>query len=630
VFVLPFDGIVAKCVVKELSGLLEGGRIEKIFQPEPDEININIRSKNSNYRLLLSANPTYPRIHITGASKENPSSPPVFCMLLRKHLAGGRIIGFDFNNYERIIGIRIESANELGDISVKKLIIEIMGKHSNIILVNPENRIIDAIKHVDSDVSSVREVMPARPYTPPPAQDKKTPEEIDTEVLISGMENSSARLEKYLLENIKGFSPLLCREICCNADVEYLRAANSLTGPEKIRLKAAVENIFKKIIHNEFRPTIAYEDESHKRPLDFHCLKLSQFVFTVSLDSISEVLDRFYKSKDEAERLRQKQADLLKVLNNSIERCRKKLSIQEETLREVADREKLRLYGELITANIYNIPKGAKTARVQNYYSENNEWVDIPLDENLLPQQNAQMYYKRYAKAKNTYIHTKQQIEETRQELDYLESVLQSLDNCVRPEEIDEVRYELFEQGYMAGKMKSRYNGSGKKSRAGSKKNSVEKPSEPLRFKSSDGYDIFVGKNNRQNDWLTLRQASSNDIWLHTKNIHGSHVIIKKRQSDIPETTLKEAAILAAYFSKARYSANVPVDYTTVKNVSKPSGAKPGMVIYVNYKTITVTPDAETVKNWIGVCKHVFRKGCKQPGPFFPHSQDVRRRRKTA
>ncbi|NTV91377.1 MAG: fibronectin/fibrinogen-binding protein [Clostridiales bacterium] len=603
---MPFDGIVAKCVVTELTELLAGGRVEKIFQPEADEININIRSKNNNYRLILSANANYPRIHITGVTKDNPAVPPVFCMLLRKHLTGGRIISFEFNGYERIIGMLVESANELGDVSVKKLIIEIMGRHSNIILVNAENKIIDSIKHIDADISSVREIMPARPYLLPPGQDKMIPEDINIPDFIRSMQTSQTPVDKYLLEKIKGFSPLLCREICYRAGVETRKSPDEMASREIVDLEKALGGIIASITNVSFKPSIVYEDEAMLRPLDYHCLSMTQFACSRQFNSISEVLDNFYNSKDAAERLKQKQADLLKVITNSIDRCRKKLFIQEDALREVADREKLRLYGELVTANIYCIQKGLKTVTLHNYYSEDNETVEVPLDENLLPQDNAQRYFKRYTKAKSTFAHTSRQLEETRTELDYLESVLQTLENCTKPLEMDEVRQELAEQGYTSGKAGSgsRSNPSGtrkpgkpgKGGKTSSKKQSRVKPSEPLRFKSSDGYDIFVGKNNRQNDQLTLKQASSNDIWLHTKDIHGSHVIIRKQQFEIPDSTLREAAVLAAWHSKARMSSNIQVDYTAVRHVSKPSGAKPGMVVYVNHRTLTVNPDAELVK----------------------------------
>lgn len=578
-FRLPFDGIVAKSTVDELSEKLVGGRVEKVFQPEADEIVLLVRAWNKNCKLVLSASPNYPRIHLTEAVKENPSAPPVFCMLLRKHLSGGKILSFEFNDYERIIGVVIEAANELGDISQKRLIIEIMGRYSNIILVNSENKILDSIKHVDSDISSVREVMPARPYILPPAQDKLSPGVLDIVLLLEGLKSSEQAVDKYLLERIKGFSPLLCREVCFRAGIENRTPASSLSEEVCQSLQAALASMLEEIRDGRYEPCVIFEDEAHQKPLDFHCLDIRQYRYSSKPGSISEVLDAFYSSRDNAERMRQKKSDLYKVLNNSIDRCSKKLAIQEETLRDVADRDKLKLCGELITANIYRIPHNTGSVSLQNYYSENgDEYIEVPLDPNLSPQENAQRYFKKYSKAKSTFAYTTRQLEDSRQELDYLESVLQLLDNCTALREMDEVRQELAEQGYMQLHRK-----------VASKKRLAL--SEPLHFVSSDGFDIYVGKNNKQNDQLTLKLAQSNDIWLHTKNIPGSHVIIRRSGREIPNRTIEEAAILAAWHSKARMSANVQVDYTAVKNVNKPSGAKPGKVIYVNYITAVVTPE---------------------------------------
>lgn len=584
---MPFDGIVAKSIVDELSEKLSSGRIEKVFQPEADEIVLLVRAWNKNHKLVLSASANYPRIHITDAAKENPAAPPVFCMLLRKHLAGGKILSFEFNDYERIIGIVVESANELGDISEKKLVIEIMGRHSNIILLNSENKILDSIKHVDADISSVREVMPARPYILPPAQDKTSPARLDPASLLEKLDTTTQTVEKFLLENIKGFSPLLCREICHQAGIEGRTGAASLNAAGREALKNKLGMILESIKTGTYSPSVIFEDEQHTKPLDFHCLEIHQYEHVVKLDSISSVLDAFYSSRDNAERLRQKKSDLYKVLNNSIERCSKKLAIQQETLRDVADREKLKLYGELITANIYAIPKNSKSVSLLNYYSETGEYIDVPLDPTLLPQENAQRFFKKYSKAKSTYTYTTKQLEDSQKELQYLESVLQLLENCTALREMDEVRQELAEQGYMT--LRKKNSGKNKPSK---------KPaamSEALRFKSTDGFDIFVGKNNMQNDYLTLKMAQSNDIWMHTKEIPGSHVIIRRNGRDIPDRTLEEAAVLAAWHSKARMSGNVSVDYTAVKNVNKPSGAKPGMVIYVNYKTAVVVPEKSLV-----------------------------------
>ena len=580
---MPFDGIVAKSITEELNDTLLGGRVEKIFQPEADEIILNIRSKGQNRKLILSASPNYPRIHITEGSKENPSAPPVFCMLLRKHLSGGKITGIDFFDFERIISIHVESLNELGDLTEKKLIIEIMGRHSNIILINEQDKILDSIKHVDNEVSSVREVMPARPYVLPPAQDKISPLTLDIDKMLENGRGEAVPVEKFFLNKIKGFSPLLCREICSRADIEGKTPVSGLTAEMLYRIKVEITKLIESIAGSDFKPCVVFEDNKMESPLDFHCVEITQYSNVRYLTSISEVLDTFYARKDKAERLKQKKSGILKVLNNSVERCNKKIALHQDKLRDVSDRENLKLYGELITANIYCIPKGSKKISLMNYYSENEEFVEISLDENLTPQENAQRLYKQYAKAKTAFSYTSEQMSETLKELNYLESVLHLLDNCVTLQEIDEIRQELIEQGYMTDRKRSH----GRKQ---------DKASAPLHYKSSDGFDIFVGKNNKQNDLLTMKLSSSNDTWLHTKDIPGSHVLIRKQQNSIPDSTLLEAAMLAAYHSKARMSSGVAVDYTTVKNVRKSPGAKPGMVIYENYKTIIVTPD-ESIAN---------------------------------
>ena len=493
-----------------------------------------------------------------------------------------KILGFEFHDYERIISMIVESTNELGDVSEKRLIIEIMGRHSNIILVNAENKIIDSIKHVDNEISSVREVMPARQYMLPPSQDKIVPELLDSRSFIINADDIIP-IDKFLLGGIKGFSPLICKEICYRAGVSFDTKVSLLSKEQREQIIAALDGIIKSIGNAIFTPCIIYDPNDLKKPLDFHCIDIKQYSSIKKMDSMSDVLNEFYSQRDNIERMKQKKADLNKVVNNSLERCRKKFAIQQETLRNVADRETIKLYGELITANIYCIPKNVNTISLLNYYSEDEKYVDIPLDGNKLPQENAQRYFKKYAKAKSTFEYTTKQIEETKKELDYLESVLHLLENCVSLQEIDEVRQELSDEGYMSLKRKP-----------GAKKKL--KLSEPLHYMSTDGLDIWVGKNNRQNDQLTLKMASTNDMWLHTKIIPGSHVIIKKQQPSISEKALNEAAMIAAYHSKAKNSSGVQVDYTLVKNVSKPSGAKPGMVIYVNYKTIVVTPDEDTIQ----------------------------------
>lgn len=596
---MPFDGIVTKCITEELKDLLQDGRIEKIFQPEADEILMNLRAKGLNHRLLLSANANYPRLHLTSTSKDNPAIAPVFCMLLRKHLSGGRIVDIEFHDFERIVTLHIESTNEMGDTSIKRLIIEIMGRHSNIILVNSENKIIDAIKHVDIDISRVREVMPAREYILPPVQNKIDPLALDSHSFIlsaiKAPDNAAVTIEKMLLNNIKGFSPLICREICFKAGLDSkTECSDLLLQAEHAQvLIDKLQEVINQIKSSEYFPSILLDSIDNEKPLDFHCLNITQNPLTKLYGSMSLTLDAFYSTKDNLDRLKQKKGDLTRVLTNALDRCNKKLFIQEEKLREVANREKLQLYGELITANIYCLETGIKSAHLLNYYSAEECYVDIPMDVNLSSQQNAQRYYKKFAKAKSTFSYTTVQLQETKNELVYLESVLLNLESAITIQEIEEIREELVEEGYTSKKTKVTAKKSGKKKPNAKKR---EKESPPLHYTSVDGYDIFVGKNNRQNDQLTLKTAGSNDMWFHTKNIPGSHVIIRKQQGEIPDTTLLDAAMLAAYHSKAKMSSNVPVDCTQVRNVKKPSGAKPGMVIYENFKTIIVTPNEIKVK----------------------------------
>ncbi len=584
---MPLDGVVMKCVAAELNKEITGGRVERVFQPEADEILIHIRTRNGNRKLVMSANSRYPRIHLTESPKENPAFPPAFCMVLRKHIQGSRVLSVSSRDYERVVSLEVESSNELGDLSVKRLIVEVMGRHSNIILVNSENIIIDSIKHVDVDTSGVRQVMPARAYTPPPDQGKTSPACIDASLLIeNALTSPGVSLGKYLLDRIKGFSPLLCTEICRRAGVDENAPADSLEADEVRRLKETADSLLAEVRAEDFRPFVAFKERGRQTPTDFHCVRISHLFNKIYMDSINQVLDLFYAAKDADERLKQSRAALYKVLNNAIDRCKRKISLLQENLKSLEDREKLKLMGELITANLHSIPQGASRVSLLNYYSQEGEYLEVELDPGLSPSQNAQLYYKKYAKAKSSYAHAVEQLEVSREELSYLESVAQALENCKSQADIQEVRQELEEQDYLPAQ----------KSRSGV---SRERPSGPYHFKSSDGFDIYVGKNNRQNDFLTFKMSHPDDIWLHARNIPGSHVIIRKNGKEVPDSTLTEAAMLAAYYSKARLSSNVPVDYTTVRNVKKPRGAKPGMVNYFNFKTIAAAPDESRVGRMI-------------------------------
>jgi predicted ribosome quality control (RQC) complex YloA/Tae2 family protein len=589
---MPFDGVVARCAAEELNNLLTGGRIDKIFQPERDEINILIRNQGSNYRLLLSANSSLPRVYLTRHSKENPSSPPLFCMILRKHLGGGKITGVSSEKLERVITLRIESADEMGDISEKRLIAEIMGKHSNIILLNQSGKIIDALKHIDSDINRVREIMPAREYTPPPAQNKLVPGEaapadVVEAVVEQGRENPSKRVETALLDTIMGFSPLLCRELCHRAGLPAGEPLGLISGDRISGLALKIAGMFSAVDGAAYSPCLIYDspDRDKARLLDFHCLNIGVIGFAAPVDSINDTLDRYFYDSSRDAALRQKKAHLLKLVNNNIDRCKRKLAIQQDNIRNAANADNLRLFGELLLADAHSVISGSKTARLLNYYSEGQEYVDIPLDENLSPQANAQTYFKKYKTARKTPENSIIQQEEALRELNDLESVLHELDISADAHEIDEIKQELSDQKYIAGQQKN----SGKRKAAS--------PAAPHLYYSSDGLRIYVGKNNRQNDALTFRTASSNDIWLHAKNIPGSHVIIKKEHGDIPEMTVFEGAMLAAMYSAAKMSFKVNVDYTATRNVKKPPGAKPGMVIYDNYKTLTVTPSGSFLES---------------------------------
>ncbi|MBP7177302.1 MAG: NFACT family protein [Thermoclostridium sp.] len=569
---MPFDGVVAKAVADELNRNITGGRIYKVYQPEKDTLLLYIRSNNRNVKLLLSSNANTARLHMTEIEYENPASPPMFCMLLRKHLIGGTIVGIDFSNYERIIGLLIEADDELGDRSVKKLIIEIMGRHSNIILVNEGGKIIDAIKHVDQDVNRVREIMPARTYILPPAQDKTIPSRLDVEAFIGSIREDERPLSKILLSTVLGFSPVLCREICIRACVD------PDMGP-KYHSENNLQSLIETLKHSidcwekeTYTPCVVLD--STGKAVDFHAVLLTQYGKTEPFTSISEAIDRFHKAREMKVQVRNKAADLIHLVKTNLERCDKKIRIHVATLDENANLDNYRLYGELITANIYNLKKGMDHCSLLNYYANEEAYLEIALDENRTPQENAQWYFKKYNKAKNAHAYASEQLKLSRRELEYLENVLYSLEEADSSDTIEEIREELRGQGYVH--------------KTNTRRRNVPKSS-PFVLTSSEGYPIWVGRNNMQNDELTLKFAKPGDMWLHTKNIPGSHVVTRI-PDEIPDKTLLEAAAMAAWFSKARNSTRVEVDYTRVKYVKKPSGAKPGMVIYVNYNTVIVDP----------------------------------------
>ncbi len=576
---MPFDGIVLKSVISELRQKITNGKIEKIFQPGMYEIIIKIHSRKNSYKLLLCANPSFPRIHLTEGSKKNPMKPPMFCMLLRKHLGGGIIKHIGFNDYERITDIHVESLNELGDLTIKKLVIEIMGRHSNIILINENNKIIDSVKHVDNETSSVREVMPARTYALPPSQDKLSPDTLNAGRLFEG-ELAGIKAESFLLRNIKGFSPYICREICSLAGINGKLPINTFDVELLTKLKDSLKLHLEKIKNSDFTPHMIFDDGPVKKPVDFHCITVAQNNNLNLYDSMCGLLDQYYSWKDRLNNLSQKKTALMKKITVFVHKYDKKAAALHSELGDAEDRDKFKLFGELITANIHSIPQYSKKATVLNYYSEGNEYIDIPLNENITLQQNAQRYFKKYTKAKSCFKHATVQLNKALKELEYLESIQHQLEIAQSALEVDNIKNELVEQGYINISVPDK----------GEKTTPLSKPH---RFKSSDNVYIYVGRNNKQNDLLTLKDSSPDDTWLHARNIPGSHVIIKG--SDFPDSTLLEAAILAAYHSKYKLASNVPVDYTKVKYVKKPKGLRPGMVLYDYFKTLYVTPDEKIV-----------------------------------
>lgn len=574
---MAFDSVALRAVAEELQCLV-GGRVDKVYQPERDEIAIGVRTYDSSYKLLISASPAHPRIHLTKHSKKNPKIAPLFCMLLRKHLASGRITGVSQVGFERIIKITVESYDELGDYTEKTLYAEIMGRHSNIILVNSEGRVIDSVKHIDESVSAVREILPGGLYEAPPIQNKTPLTEWKSENNLEF--TGTKKMDKAILSAISGISPLTSREIVYSVFGTTDVLSDALNTNKSAMIKVAINKLKKRIEQEDFAPCMI-EDTQTGKLVEFSAIPIEQYetlAKSISFNSMNELVDEFYYKRDITERMRQRTADLVKLLNNHRERIAKKMSILEATLTDAEKKDTYRQYADLIMANIYRIPQNSKSVELENYFDENMGIVKINLDPSLSPSQNAQKYYKKYNKAKTALTEAEKQLRQSKDELVYIQSTLAMVETADRIEDIMTIRRELEDEGYI------------KKSTSAKSKQKTEQ-TKPMHFVSSDGFDIYVGRNNTQNDYLTLKLANSSDIWFHTKDIHGSHTVIKLGiNKDVPKETILEAARLAAYYSKARESAQVPVDYTTIKNVKKPNGAKPGMVIYEGYNTVYVKP----------------------------------------
>ncbi|WFA09823.1 NFACT RNA binding domain-containing protein [Tissierella sp. Yu-01] len=589
---MSFDGIVTNAVVNELISTIKGGRIDKIYQPEKDEILLTIHNKGINYRVVLSASSNNPRIYITNISKKNPMSPPMFCMLLRKHLTGGIVLNIEQFEMDRVVFIDISAVDELGQPTEKRLIIEIMGKHSNIILIDkPTLKIIDSVKRVTEEMSRIRQILPGSTYVYPPIKDKYNPRQTnyDEFKLLLNKENKNTAIYKFLYFNYLGLSPLISREICFKSNLEIDRTIYSLSDDDVSELYEEFSNIIKQINSGSYSPMYITTNNTMEI-VAFHSLDINQFGSKnkVFIDNISKVLDIYYNKKDIVDRISQKSHSIRKAIQVKLDRAKSKLGKQMEELFDSKDREKYKIYADLISANIYKIPRGVDKIELENFYDENLGTMIIPLDVKLSPVENAQRYYKKYSKLKNANQLLLEQIPETENEIEYFENVLLGIDNATKVEELDEIKAELISEGYLKGNEKKL-------------RKNKDTFASPQHYISSDGFNIYVGKNNRQNDYLTLKFAHKDDTWLHVQKMPGSHVIIKSDGKLIPDTTLEEAALLAAYFSRGKNSNHVPVDYTVRKNVRKPKNAKTGMVIYEDYKSIFVNPSLESVQKILKV-----------------------------
>ena len=573
---MPLDAICLQGVVGELAPQLTGSRIEKIQQPARDQIILLLRGSR---RLFLNAGANQPRIHLTEQLRDNPSQPPMFCMLLRKHLSGGIIESIRQEPLERVVTLTVLSSDEMGERSRFTLVWEGMPRRANLILCDRDGRIIDCLRRVDLEAEQDRQVLPGLSYRLPTRQDKRSPLSVTEEefAALLGRAAPDAPLDGWLLDTFTAISPLVARELT-------VRACGSTDAPAS--QGNALWDVFSRwqrdVNENAFTPTLIKRNGSLA---DFTYGPVTQYgtyAETEIYDSFSHLLDDFYEKREQAERVKQKGRDLLKTATTARDRVRRKLAAQEKELAACQDRDHLRICGELITANLYRMERGQSRLTAQNYYDENCAYMDIPLDVRLSPQENAARYFKQYAKAKTAEKYLTAQLQRGREELQYLESVLQELAQAESEQDFNDIRTELTDGGYLRGR--------------GKKQPGFQRASKPREFRSSAGLRILVGRNNRQNDRLTTKDADKRDIWLHTQKIHGSHVILCTGGTEPDEQSLMEAASLAAYFSQAQGSTKVPVDYTPVKFVKKPAGAKPGMVVYTTYQTMLADPDEELVK----------------------------------
>lgn len=577
---MPLDAICLQAVVEELRPQLLGLRIDKVQQPARDQVILLLRG---NKRLLLNAGANAPRLQLTELLRDNPAEPPMFCMLLRKHLVGARIADITQPILERLVRMELDITDDFGQPGKRTLVLEAMGRRSNLILLDGDGRIIDCMRRVDADLSAARQVLPGLFYEPPASAGRlpmteETAEGFGAKLLQASTEQ---QLDSFLLEQYFGISPMMARELAFRTVGSTDGRIFELDTAGSDRFWQNFNEVSTAVKECRFVPILL---NKNGKPFEFSCLPILQYGFAVQeerLDSFSHLLDQFYEAREKQERVRQKGADLIRTATTARDRVKRKLAMQEKDYAATQNRDELRICGDLITANLYRMEKGSASLVCENYYEENCPEKRIQLDPLLTPQQNAAKYYKRYTKAKTAEKYLREQMTQARQDLEYLESVLQEIAQAETEQDFTDIRSELRDSGFLRKQ--------GKKE--------INRAAKPREFRTSTGYRVLVGRNNRQNDKLTMKDADWRDLWFHTQKIHGSHVILCSGGNEVDDDTIVEAAKLAAYYSQARESGNVPVDYTQVKNVKKPSGARPGMVIYSTCRTVNVTPDEAFVKS---------------------------------
>lgn len=579
---MAFDGVTIAGIVKELKNQITGNRIYKIAQPEKDELILTIKGSCGQVRLLMSADASLPLIYLTDKNKTSPMTAPNFCMLLRKHLQNARIVSVTQPGLERVVRIELEHLNELGDLCRKYLMIELMGKHSNIIFCDDKNMIIDSIKHISGMVSSVREVLPGREYFIPKTQDKAELLETDQNEIAAVLTAKNMALYKAVYMGFTGLSPCVAHELCHRAGVDADKTVDSLSDKELAQIADRLSELAADIKNESFTPNVVYENN---QPKEYAATRLTSYsdANTRMFDTISELLEYYYAEKSTITRIRQRSVDLRKIVQTALERNVKKYDLQLKQLADTNKRETYRIYGELLNTYGYEAQPGASSLEALNYYD--NQMITIPLDPMLSAGENAKKYFEKYQKLKRTHEALTALTAETKAEVEHLSSISTSLDIALREEDLVQIKEELIESGYM--KRKGGAKGKQKRERITSK---------PFHYISSDGYHIYVGKNNYQNEELTFKFATGNDWWFHAKGIPGSHVVVKSNAEELPDSVFEEAGRLAAYYSQARGQEKVEIDYTQKKNVKKPNASKPGFVVYYTNYSLVIDSDISKIE----------------------------------